>query len=210
MGGTFRSAMRPLSLLLCDPTHKASAVFSWGTSGQGSASCWSKVSHRSSAGQQLLVLGYCHDNSCSITTRGLRDLWGFVARHLLYHWLPQSASLIKIHFGNNFLETWNDSRESLTWGIRSPFSFIAKFLTEREASLKGTLPGSSYPIPHHSFPSFAGQQYSFLFWPKLQKVPQSFSFLNHLVEDCPVWFNIFKTKCFFVWNHSVHILTSLK
>lgn len=118
-----------LSLLSCDPTHKASAVFGWGTSGQGSASCWSKVTHRSSAGQQLLVLGYRHDNSCSITTRRWRDLWGFVATPLLYHWLPQSASLMKIHFGNNFLEIWNDSRESSTWRIRSPFSF--KLLIER-------------------------------------------------------------------------------
>lgn len=45
-----------LSLLSCDPTREASAAFGRGASGRGSASCWSKVTHRSSVGQQLSVL----------------------------------------------------------------------------------------------------------------------------------------------------------
>lgn len=189
MSGTLGSAMRPPSLLSCDPTHKASAVFSWGPSGQGSASCWSKVTHQSCAGQQLMVLGYRHDNSYSITTRG----WGGSLRLCCHTPLISLAASVgepffslKIHFGNNFLEIWKDSQES--------FQLHCKVHDwTREASLKGTMPGSSYLNPHHSFPSFAGQQYSFLFGLKLQKVPQSFffSFLYHLVEDCPVWFNIF-------------------
>lgn len=125
-------------------------------------------------------------------------------------------ALFKIYFGNNFFvfkEIWNDSRESLTRTIRSLFSFIAKFSIECVRPVWGgnsAWQQSPNPPPFISIFSLGS---IILFGLKLQKVPQSFSFLYHLVEDCPVWLflkTFFKTKCFFVWNHSVHILTSLK
>lgn len=85
----------------------------------------------------------------------------------LHHWPPRSAGRIKIHFGNNFFfflkKSENDSRESATRRIRSPFSFITELVIGREAGLRGTPPGgSSPPNPRRSFPSFfAGQRYSF-------------------------------------------------
>lgn len=61
------------------------------------------MTHQSSAGQQLMVLGCHHDNRYSITTIAVAGIVeAFVATPLLYHWLPQSASLLKIDFGNNF------------------------------------------------------------------------------------------------------------
>lgn len=170
MSGTLRSAMRPLSLS-CHVIRPIKPL---------------PCSAEELQGREVLPAGLkwhtgaLRGNSsrcCSITTTGWRDLWGFVATPLLYHWLPQWASLIKIHFGNNFVEIWKDSQASLTWRIRSPVSFIAKFLIEREASLKGTLPGSSHPDPQRSFPSFAGQHYSFVFGLNSRRCLRDFHFL---------------------------------
>lgn len=47
------------------------------------------------------------------------------------------------------------------WTIKTPLSFIAKFLAEREASVEGTVPGSGPPGPRRSRPS--GQHRSLLF-----------------------------------------------
>lgn len=121
-----------------------------------SVSCWSKVTHRSRAGQQLSAMGYHHGDSCSIATRGWRDLWGFAATPLSYQWSPELAHLVKIHFGHNCLEIWNGSQGSSLWTTWSPSSFIATFLTE---CVTGTVPGS-HPNHHHSCPS--GQHYAFL------------------------------------------------
>lgn len=69
--------------------------------------------------------------------------------------LAVSKYTLEITFFFFLKKSENDSRESATRRIRSPFSFITKLVIGREAGLRGTPPGSSSPPnPQRSFPSF--------------------------------------------------------
>ena len=106
--------------------------WSRGASGQRSASCRYKVTHQSSEGQQLVVLGYC-DNRCSInhqpTVEGSLRL---LMPHPIYIYISGGLSrrAFKIHFGNNLVEMWNDFLGILYTAIRGLLSLVAKFLIE--------------------------------------------------------------------------------
>lgn len=67
------------------------------------------------------------------------------------------------------------------------------------------LPGSSFPtLSVHGLPHVAAL--ILCFWPRVMKVPQRFHSSGGRTVQCG-WKS--KTKCFSVWNHSVHILPSI-
>lgn len=155
--------MRPLPLLVMwSGPWSLRHVWLRTSRGRGSASCWSKVTHRSSAGQRLLVLFHHHHH------HSVEGLYFFLSR-LCCHtpfiitgchcWRAVIKYTLEITLQKHEKIPGDPWRE----GSGSPFSLVAKFLIEHEASLQGPVPGSSVPHPNLAFPSLAGQHFFFSF-----------------------------------------------
>lgn len=124
-----------------------------------------KVTHLSRAGAAALYVGLLSwqllRNHHQVVEESLRLCCQTPFIYIsIYRWLPERSAILKYTLEITFLEIWNDFL-----GLRTRFSFISRFLLNVWGQSEGTLPGSSRPNPHHSFPSFCRAAFLFSFWP---------------------------------------------